>query len=154
MKNRDVPISVADALSDLKNRGYRKEFRRDPTGLYCIELHEWIAPEQFNVDEYYHFEEISSPDIDRVLYAISSSSGIKGVLVDAYGVYADNISLEMSQKLSLVQNPSSQNLRRFNLKLYEYEKLRITRQRLSVVRPGDWFGQDSIQTKQSAPGIA
>lgn len=129
-KEFGVRISVADALTDLKNRGYKKEFRRNSTDLYCIELKEWIAPEQFNVDEYYHFEEISSPDIDRVIYAISVNAGIKGVLVDAYGVYADNISSEMVQKLSLDQNPSTLTSQHLNLNLYDYEKLRITRRRL------------------------
>jgi hypothetical protein len=38
---------------------------------------------------------MSSIDINSVLYAIHSKKGIKGVPVDAYGVYAENISEAM-----------------------------------------------------------
>jgi hypothetical protein len=36
-----------------------------------------------------------------VLYAVSSSSGTKGLLVDAYGVYAESISTDMIKKLQI-----------------------------------------------------
>jgi len=76
-------------------------FNREATCLYCHQLEEWIPPENFIVDESYYFEEIESPDADRMLYAISLSQGIKGFLVDTCGVYTDNISPAMVQKLKL-----------------------------------------------------
>ena len=47
----------------------------------------------------YRFEGDSSPDDNSVLYAIESKGGIKGVLVDAYGTYAEAMSPEMAMKL-------------------------------------------------------
>ena len=47
----------------------------------------------------HRFEGMSSTDDNSILYAISSKDGIKGTLVDAYGVYAQNISEEMRKKL-------------------------------------------------------
>jgi len=64
-------------------------------------LKEWISPDNFTVDESFYFQEISNPDADRMLYVISLSQGVKGYLIDTCGVYADNISLEMMQKLKL-----------------------------------------------------
>jgi hypothetical protein len=96
MKNYE---SVVDALADLKNRGYKENFRREPALIYSIESDLWIAPDQFNIDEFYRFDENLGPEGERVLYAISSNTGIKGTLVDECGIYADNISFEMSQKL-------------------------------------------------------
>ena len=55
--------------------------------------------EDFDVDETHRFEGMSSTDDNSVLYAISSKDGIKGLLVDAYGVYAENISEAMRRKL-------------------------------------------------------
>ena len=55
--------------------------------------------EDFDVDETHRFEGMSSTDDNSVLYAISSKDGIKGLLVDAYGVYAENISEAMRKKL-------------------------------------------------------
>jgi hypothetical protein len=93
--------SLVDALTDLKNRGYREDFRKDPTCLFCYALDLWIAPEQFNIDEFYRFDENSSPDDASVLYAISSYTGIKGTLVDAYGAYAESVDFKMAQKLEV-----------------------------------------------------
>ena len=93
--------SLVDALADLKRRGYKQDFKREPTCVFCYVLDLWIAPEQFNVDEFYRFEENSNPDDNCVLYAISSYTGIKGSLVDAYGVYAENMSFKMAQKLEV-----------------------------------------------------
>lgn len=91
--------SLIDALTDLKNKGYTVDFKKEPTCLYCYALDLWIAPEQFNVDEVHRFEENSNPDDSSVLYAISSYNGIKGTLVDAYGVYAENVNFDMARKL-------------------------------------------------------
>ena len=91
--------SLIDALADLKTRGYKLDFRKEPTCVFCYALDLWIAPEQFNIDEFYRFEENSNPSDSCVLYAISSYTGIKGTLVDAYGVYAENMAFHMAQKL-------------------------------------------------------
>jgi hypothetical protein len=60
-----------------------------------------VHPEDFTVEEFYRFEGMSNPDDNSVLFAISSDDGIKGTLVDAYGVYADNLTPEMSVRLKL-----------------------------------------------------
>lgn len=96
MKNYE---SLVDALSDLQKRGYDADFGIDTVCLYCADLDLRLNPEEFNVDEVYRFEGDSSPDDNAVLYAISSSTGVKGTLVDSYGAYSDNMSFEMAKKL-------------------------------------------------------
>jgi hypothetical protein len=104
---REIPdsilfaISINETLADLKERGYQLKFRREATCLYCTELNDWIMPDAFVVDDYYHFEDISNPDGDRTIYAITTTQGQKGFLVDACLVYEDNISPEMKEKLQL-----------------------------------------------------
>ena len=66
--------------------------------MECASLDIGIQPEDFQVDEVYRFEG-SSTDDNSILYAISSKNGIKGLLVDAYGVYDENISEEMRKRL-------------------------------------------------------
>jgi hypothetical protein len=58
-----------------------------------------LHPEDFEVDNFYRFEGMSSTDDNSILYAIHSKKRIKWVLVDAYGVYAENISDTMRKKL-------------------------------------------------------
>lgn len=86
-------------ITELKSRGYLLRFRREATCIDCIDLSCTLTPEYFNVDEYYHFEDASNTDTERILYAVSSPRGLKGILVDACFVYEDNISPELAQKL-------------------------------------------------------
>ncbi|PHO00465.1 phosphoribosylpyrophosphate synthetase, partial [Rhodobacteraceae bacterium 4F10] len=60
-------------------------------------------PDTFEVVEVYRFEGMSSAGDNSVVYAIQTKTGVKGVLVDAYGVYANSLSPEMIQKLKIVR---------------------------------------------------
>lgn len=92
-------FNLVDALQDLKNRGYTHDFNLTPDCLECIALELQVHPEDFEIKEFYRFEGDSTPDDSSVLYAIESKDGIKGVLVDAYGPYAEAITPEMATKL-------------------------------------------------------
>jgi len=97
MKNYE---SLVDALRDLKTRGYTQYFEMEYFTIYCGLLDIRLTPEEFTVDETYRFEDDSTPDDSSVLYVISSRDGkVKGTLVDAYGVYAENMSFDMAMKL-------------------------------------------------------
>lgn len=93
--------SVIDALADLKQRGYNLDFIKEPACLYCYVFDLWLTPEQFNVDEVHRFEENSDPGDNCVVYAISSYSGMKGTLVDSFGVYAEHVTFEMAKKFEV-----------------------------------------------------
>lgn len=47
------------------------------------------APEDVHIQNFYRFEGDSNPDDEAILYAIQTTDGIKGTLVDAYGPSAD-----------------------------------------------------------------
>ena len=96
MKNYE---SLAEALNDLRKRGYEAEFEAHPFGLYCSDLDLRLIEEEFNVDETYRFEEDCNPDDNAVVYAISSSTGIKGTIVDGPGVSPGTTSFEIAGKL-------------------------------------------------------
>jgi len=97
MKNYE---SLVDALRDLKTRGYTQYFEMEYFTIYCGLLDIRLTLEEFTVDETYRFEDDSTPDDSSVLYVISSRDGkVKGTLVDAYGVYAENMSFDMAMKL-------------------------------------------------------
>ena len=91
--------NLVDALQDLQARGYINDFNLKPHCVECVALRLQIHPEDFEINEMYRFEGDSSPDDNSVLYAIESRDGIKGVLVDAYGTYAEAVSPEMANKL-------------------------------------------------------
>lgn len=92
--------SLADVLNDLKAKGYTQYFEMEYFTIYCGLLDIRLNPEEFTVDKTWRFEDDSTPDDSTVLYAISSKDGrVKGTLVDAYGVYAENMSFDMAMKL-------------------------------------------------------
>ena len=96
MKNYE---SLAEALDDLRKRGYEADFETESPCLYCSDLDLRLIEEEFNIDEAYRFEEDANPDDNVVVYAISSSMGVKGTVVDGLGVLAGSISFEVAMKL-------------------------------------------------------
>ncbi len=93
--------TLSDAIKSLKDRGYTNDFNLHPEWIECPPLKLQLAPEQFHVDEVHRFEEMTSPDDSAILFAVSSSTGVKGLLIDAYGVYADSLSPVMIKKLTI-----------------------------------------------------
>lgn len=102
MKDYDT---LSQALESVKAEGYTYDFNLEEKQLCCEALEKTFSPRDFTVVGSFRFEGMSNPDDSSVLYLIETSSGEKGTLVDAYGVYADSISLEMAQKLRMDRHP-------------------------------------------------
>ncbi len=87
--------TLEGALCDLRERGYDADFTVDKFCLYCGDLDMRLDPEQFRVDEEYHFKSDVSEVEDAVLIAITSSGGIKGIILDSQDSYAEGISTKI-----------------------------------------------------------
>ena len=96
MKNYNT---VTEAVNDLKARGYDRDFNMRETCVECSQSGTQLSPEDFEITESYHFDGSTDVDDEVMLYAIESKNGLKGTLVNAYGVYADSISSELIAKL-------------------------------------------------------
>lgn len=97
--------TLSEAIEGLKERGFTEDFQLSEKHLKCEERDEQYAPQQFEVVEVYRFEGMSNPDDNSVIYAIKTDNGRKGMLVDAYGAYAESLSLEMAQRLRMDRDP-------------------------------------------------
>ena len=95
--------TLSDALNGLKAKGYIHDFNLDSTGLQCKSLDCHLDPDDFQIDEFHRFEGPSNPDDISIVYAISSHEGLKGTLVNGYGIYADPVSDEMVKKLAITR---------------------------------------------------
>ena len=99
MKNGYDTLSLA--IADLQEKGYTEDFNLIAEGIESKYLKKQWKAEGLNVKKYYRFEGMSSTDDNSILYVIETKDGLKGLLVDAYGVYDGQISQEMIDKLNV-----------------------------------------------------
>ena len=93
--------TLSEAITELKKQGYDNDFNLHPEWIECPPLKLRLAPEEFHVDSVHRFEGMTNPDDSSVLYAIASPSGIRGLLVDAYGAYSESVSPTMIARLKI-----------------------------------------------------
>ena len=93
--------TVTQAVNGLKQRGYTFDFNLENNAIVCHTTPVSLAPSEFEIDEVYRFEGNSDPADEAVVYAIASKHGHKGVLVNGYGISADDVSDEMIAKLNV-----------------------------------------------------
>ena len=81
--------NLVEAINDLRERGFKHDYDYENSCLSCKVISKRFEAEDLRITEYYRFEGMSSPDDNTVLYAIESTDGHKGILIDAYGAYSD-----------------------------------------------------------------
>jgi len=94
--------TVTEAVENLKARGYNIDFNLAFDQIICPNDNISLKPHEFEIVEVHRFEGESNPSDEDVVYAIESEDGkLKGVITSAFGPYADSMSNEMMQKLSM-----------------------------------------------------
>jgi len=96
MKQMD---SLIDKIIELRLRGYVENFKISGGRLTTDNGMQSFQPDQIRINEFYRFEGDSNPDDMSILYAIETNSGIKGFIIDAYGVYSDPEESDFMQKI-------------------------------------------------------
>ncbi|HUM98099.1 MAG TPA: hypothetical protein PK275_09595 [Chitinophagaceae bacterium] len=91
--------TVSQAVKGLKERGFSVDFNLAENCIVCHE--DKFNSEEFEITEIYRFEGNSDPSDEAVVYAIESVTGIKGVLVNGYGISADPLTSAIAKKLSI-----------------------------------------------------
>jgi hypothetical protein len=95
-------MTVSEAITKFKEEGYIVDFNLKENCLECHGNYLQIFPGEFIIDKHYRFEGLSDPGDEAVVYAISSPThNIKGILVNGYGIYSENISDEMIKALKV-----------------------------------------------------
>jgi len=94
--------TVSEAMNDLKKLGYTTDFSllAHHDCIVCRKSSLELSPDDFEIDQMHRFEGDSDPGDEMVVYAISSNkNNVKGIVVNAYGTYADDISSVIVKKL-------------------------------------------------------
>ncbi|MBC8172671.1 MAG: phosphoribosylpyrophosphate synthetase [Chitinophagales bacterium] len=95
--------NLTEAITDLRKKGYTLDYASKEHCIECEQDGHTLSPEKFVIDDAFRFEEDSDPENQSVLYAISSLDGKnKGLMINAYGIYADTLSNDMIGKLKIL----------------------------------------------------
>jgi hypothetical protein len=76
-------------VEELNHRGYTEHFKAVDGELEALGTGQRFDPKDLAIRGYYRFEGTSDPDDMAIAYAIETRNGVRGILVDAFGVYAD-----------------------------------------------------------------
>jgi hypothetical protein len=76
-------------IAELKERGFVERFDVRDGQLRDLGSGRTFDAEDITIREYRRFEGVSDPDDASIVYAIETGGGTKGLLVDAFGPYAN-----------------------------------------------------------------
>ncbi|MHA4846162.1 phosphoribosylpyrophosphate synthetase [Flavitalea antarctica] len=97
-------VTLSETMNDLRSQGYTEDFNLRQNCLECRNGEYKVFADEFKVDSFYRFEGESNPSDEAILYAISSEKyDLKGVLVNAYGIYSEPVADEMMEKLEITR---------------------------------------------------
>jgi len=99
MKNYNT---LLEAINGLKKEGYTEDFNLGVSCIDCQANGYKLFHDEFVIDKYFRFEDDTDPASQSIIYAISSEKyGLKGMLVNGYGIYSDPLSNEMLETLKI-----------------------------------------------------
>ena len=81
--------NLLDALKAAEAEAFTHRFIVEGQRLRCIETNEVFEASHLVIQAFNRVEGSSDPEDSAVLYLLSTSSGIKGTLVDSYSMYAN-----------------------------------------------------------------
>lgn len=88
------PVPYMNTLTGCTNKwtqnGYTDTLTVSKDGLYSEKKDKHYSPAQVKVIDFYRFEGQSDPADNSILYIVETEDGVKGMVVDAYGAYADD----------------------------------------------------------------
>jgi hypothetical protein len=95
-------------MKKLEEKGYNDQFRVENKILQSIsDKKKKYKPKDIKAVNFYRFEGITDPDDMSILYAIETTDGQKGTLIDAYGVYSDEETGTFMQEVDINKKVSS-----------------------------------------------
>jgi hypothetical protein len=96
-------LQLLDTVKYLERKGYRENLTPCYDHLCCGKVE--IYPSEIYFDQVIRFENASDPDDQAILYAISApSKKIKGLYVDSYGLYHDELSPSILKRLQFCRS--------------------------------------------------
>ncbi len=97
MKQQFHYATVTEAIEQLRLQGYTLDFNLKENHLTAGD--NAYPADAFAIVDLYRYEGQSDPADEATVYALCSSSGVKGILVAGYGISTDEASTETLKTL-------------------------------------------------------
>lgn len=81
--------TLSNAIARLITRGFTAHFGVVGGRLRAFDSGKTFGADELTIREFQRFEGVSDPDDMAILYAIESTDGTRGALVDAFGAYSN-----------------------------------------------------------------
>jgi hypothetical protein len=88
-EEKNPMTTLSGCMNKLQNEGFKENFVVKGNGLAAMDSEKTYSPSEVKIVNFYRFEGDSDPGDSSILYALVTNDGLKGVLSDAYGSYAD-----------------------------------------------------------------
>ena len=103
MYNKEIKENygtLSETINGLAKVGYTHDFNIIDECNVCHTKNITLSPNEFEIDKVFRFEGEADPEYQSILYAISSIKfNVKGVLVNGYGISADEATAKLVEKL-------------------------------------------------------
>jgi predicted signal transduction protein with EAL and GGDEF domain len=92
--------TLSEAITALQEQGYSEDFNIHDNILRSSNGKHQLEHTEFVIDKSFRFDVNEDPSDQAMLYAISSAGrDVKGLLVNGYGIYSEDSSNELLEKL-------------------------------------------------------
>lgn len=99
MKRNNQYTTMVEAVSDLAKRGYSHNFSIS-NNSQLIEGNQYhFYPFEVELHEFHRFEGNTNPDDMSIVYAVKTINGMKGTVVDSFGVQGSEVVSEFMNKV-------------------------------------------------------
>jgi len=99
MHHKSHYSTVSEAINKLSVEGFVIDFNLDDSTI--ISGDEKFNAEDLEIVDVYRYEGDSDPSDEAVVYAIESKTGVKGILVNGYGVSSDSKTASFIAKIRI-----------------------------------------------------
>lgn len=83
--NNNQYSTLSTAINELGKRGFTHNFSVNKNGQLEGQKGICFSPTEVDLVEFHRFDGMTNPSDDSILYAVKTTSGLKGTVVDSYG---------------------------------------------------------------------
>jgi hypothetical protein len=80
---------LAEAVEELKMKGYKNLFEPDGDAFYCSKLDLREEVPNMKIVETWQFDQGTDPGDESTIYALETKDGVKGYIITSFGTHID-----------------------------------------------------------------